>query len=54
MVARRKTYSLTLLGSENSDWVKDTWCSPHSLNAVHEEACDECAHEKLRADRFLL
>jgi hypothetical protein len=33
---RWKIYLLTLLGSENSDGAKDTWCSPHCLNAVHE------------------
>jgi hypothetical protein len=32
---RWKIYLLTLLGSENSDGAKDTWCSPHCLNAVH-------------------
>jgi hypothetical protein len=26
---------------------------PHCLNAIQEEAGDECAHEKRRADRFL-
>jgi hypothetical protein len=26
--------------------------SPHCLNAVHEEAGDECVHEKLKEDRF--
>jgi hypothetical protein len=48
-----KTYSLTLL-DENLDRAKDTWCSPHCLNAVHEEANDECAHEKQRVGRFRL
>jgi hypothetical protein len=49
---RWKIYSLTLLGSDNSDRAKYTWGSPHCLNAVHEEAGDECVHEKLKADRF--
>jgi hypothetical protein len=49
---RWKTYSLTLLDSENSDGVKDTWCSPHCLNAVHEEAGDGCVHEKLKEDKL--
>jgi hypothetical protein len=49
---RWKIYSLTLLGSENSDRAKDTWCSSHYLNTVHEEAGDGCAHEKLKAVIF--
>jgi hypothetical protein len=51
---RRKTYLLTPLCSENSDGAKDTWCSPHFLNAVHEAVGNDCVHEKLRAYRFLL
>jgi hypothetical protein len=39
---------LTLLGSETSDGAKDTWCSPHCLNAIHEEAGDGCVHGKLK------
>jgi hypothetical protein len=50
----RKTYSLPLLGSEDSDGTNDTWYSPHCLNVAHEEAGDECVHEKLKADRFRL
>jgi hypothetical protein len=49
---RRKIYSLTLLGSENSNRAKDTWCPPHCLNAVHEEADDECVHGKLKEDKL--
>jgi hypothetical protein len=49
---RWKIYSLTLLGNENSDGAKDTWCSPHCLNAVHEEVGDGCAHEKLKEDKL--
>jgi hypothetical protein len=49
---RWKIYSLTLLGSENSDRAKDTQCSPHCPNAVHEEADDECAHGKLKEDKL--
>jgi hypothetical protein len=49
---KRKTYSRTLLGTENSDRAKDTWCYPHCLNAVHEKAGDECVHEKLKEVRF--
>jgi hypothetical protein len=49
---RWKIYSLTLLGSEISDGAKDTWCSPHCLNAVHEEAGDGCVHEKLKEDKL--
>jgi hypothetical protein len=51
---KEKTYPLTLIGIENSDRTKDTWCIPNCLNAVHEEAGDEYVHEKLRADRFRL
>jgi hypothetical protein len=47
-----KIYSLTLLGSENSDGAKDTWCSPHCLNAVYEEAGDGCVHRKLKEDKL--
>jgi hypothetical protein len=50
----RKIYLVTFLDIENSDRTKDTWCIPRYLNAVHEGAGDECAHEKLRADRFRL
>jgi hypothetical protein len=53
-VTKGKTYSLTLLDIENSNGTKDIWWSPHCLNAVHEEAGDECVHEKLRADKFRL
>jgi hypothetical protein len=49
---RWKVYSLTLLDNENSDGAKDTWCSPHRLNAVHEEADNECVHEKLKEDKL--
>jgi hypothetical protein len=49
---RWKIYSLTLLDSENSNRVKDTWCSPHCLNTVHEEADDGCVHGKLKEDKF--
>jgi hypothetical protein len=49
---RMKIYSLTLLDSENLDGAKDTWCSPHCLNAVHEEAGDGCVHEKLKEDKL--
>jgi hypothetical protein len=41
-----------ILDSENSDRAKDTWCSPHSLNAVHEEAGDVCVHRKLIEDKL--
>jgi hypothetical protein len=47
-----KIYLLTLLGSENSDGAKDTWCSPHCLNAVYEEAGDGCVHRKLKEDKL--
>jgi hypothetical protein len=50
----RKIYPITLLDNESSDRTKDTWCIPRCLNAIHEEAGDECVHEKLRADRFHL
>jgi hypothetical protein len=33
-------------------WAKDTWCSPHYLDAVHEEADDECIHGKLKEDKL--
>jgi hypothetical protein len=49
---RWKIYSLTFLDSENSDGAKDTWCSPDYLNAVHEEADDECVHGKLKEDKL--
>jgi hypothetical protein len=45
-------YSLIFLDSENSIRLKDTWCSPHCLNAVHEEADDECVHGKLEEDKL--
>jgi hypothetical protein len=51
-VTRWKTYSLIFLGSENSDREKDTWCSPHCLNAVHEEAGDEYVHGRLKEDKL--
>jgi hypothetical protein len=51
-VTKRKTYSLTLLDSENSDGEKGTWCSLHCLNAVHEEADNECVHEKLKEEKL--
>jgi hypothetical protein len=40
------------LDSENSDRAKDTWCSPHCLNAVHEGAGDGCVHGKLKEDKL--
>jgi hypothetical protein len=40
------------LGSENSYRAKDTWCSPHCLNAVHEEADDGCVHGKLKEGKL--
>jgi hypothetical protein len=49
---RWKTYSLIFLDGENSDRVKDTWCSPHCLNAVHEEAGNEYVHGKLKEDKL--
>jgi hypothetical protein len=49
---RWKTYSLTFLYSENSDGAKDTWCSPHCLNTVHEEAGDGYVHGKLKEDKL--
>jgi hypothetical protein len=51
-VTRWEIYSLTFLDSENSDGAKDTRCSPHCLNAVHEEADDECVHGKLKEDKL--
>jgi hypothetical protein len=51
-VTRWEIYSLTFLDSENSDGAKDTWCSPHCLNAVHEEAGDGCVHGKLKEDKL--
>jgi hypothetical protein len=47
-----KIYSLPFLDSENSYGAKDTWGSPHCLNAVHEEAGDGCVHEKLKEDKL--
>jgi hypothetical protein len=47
-----KTYSLTLLDSENCDGAKDTLCSPHYLNTIHEEAGDGCVHGKLKEDKL--
>jgi hypothetical protein len=41
-----------ILDSENSDGAKDTRSSPHCLNAVHEEADDECVHGKLKEDKL--
>jgi hypothetical protein len=35
-------------------WSKGVRCFPYYLIAVHEEVGDECAHEQLMADRFLL
>jgi hypothetical protein len=35
-------------------WSKGVRCVPYYLIAVHEEVGDECAHEQLMADRFLL
>jgi hypothetical protein len=49
---RWKIYSLTLLGRENSDGAKDTWCPSHCLSAVHEEAGVGCVHEKLKEEKF--
>jgi hypothetical protein len=49
---RWKIYSLTLLNGENSNGAKDTWCSPHCLNATHEEAGDGCVHGKLKKDKL--
>jgi hypothetical protein len=49
---RWKLYSLTFLDSENSDGAKDTWDSPHCINAVHEEAGDGCVHGKLKEDEL--
>jgi hypothetical protein len=49
---RWKIYSLTPLDSENSDRVEDTGGSPHCLNAVHEEAGDECVHGKLKEGKL--
>jgi hypothetical protein len=49
---RWKIYSLTFVDSENSDGAKDTWCSPHCLNAVHEEAGDGYVHGKLKEDKL--
>jgi hypothetical protein len=49
---RWNIYSLTFLDSENSDGAKDTWCSPHCLNAVHEEAGDGYVHGKLKEDKL--
>jgi hypothetical protein len=51
-VTKWKIYSLIFLGSENSDGAKDTWDSPHCLNAVHEEAGDGCVHGKLKEDKL--
>jgi hypothetical protein len=45
-------YSLTLLDSENSNRAKDTWCPPHYLNAVHEEAGLGCVHGKLKEGKL--
>jgi hypothetical protein len=47
-----KIYSLTLLDSENSDGAKDTWYSPHCLNAIDEEAGDGCVHGKLKEGKL--
>jgi hypothetical protein len=51
-VTKRKTYSLTLFDSENSNGAKGTWCSLHCLNAVYEEADNECVHGKLKEDKL--
>jgi hypothetical protein len=51
-VTRWKIYLLTFLDSENSDKAKDTRCSPHCLNAVHEEAGDGCVHGKLQEGKL--
>jgi hypothetical protein len=51
-VTKWMIYSLIILGSEHSDGAKDTWNSPRCINAIHEEAGDECVHGKLKEDKL--